>query len=432
MPDPKKYLDKDGATYFVGKIKFSQAAQDTIIQQTRDDCDDLMLIAAEHYGLKWDKNNSDPQARCTYLYDCANFTPMQCQSDGTVSIGSWANAFFVKNNFPAMVKPDGSIDYKLDPTDHSKDLDGNNSHITDHATDNAMSVFDCHIWMKWYEDEDYQYVEIANSKLDDDFHDYPYIREDGTVNNKLFYPMYEGTIDGSGKLRSLSGSKPQSNLEGGAPIEQAVAQLNGTNWQIGDWAHHLWFALLCMMVGKSTCPELSLGEGNTNGGSDATGFCTNGECNTRGQFWGKPRSATDAENNQPCKAFYVENYQANCCKRTLGFYNIEGTYYVKMVPPFTTDETYANYTNCGAVPSANNWSKDLKVNSCGFMTSSVGSSASATTYQGAYFYRNNSQKNLLLVGGGCGNGALCGLWCLRVNARASGRYWNVGASLYLR
>ena len=166
MPDPKKYLDKDGATYFVGKIKSSQAAQDNIIQQTRDDCDDLMFIAAEHYGLKWEKNNSDPQARCTYLYDCANFTPMQCQNDGTVSLGSWGNAFFVKNNYPAMVKPDGTIDYKLDPNDHTKDLDGNDSHITDHAADNAMAIFDCHIWMKWYEDETYQYVEIANSKLE--------------------------------------------------------------------------------------------------------------------------------------------------------------------------------------------------------------------------------------------------------------------------
>ena len=395
---------------------------------------DIASIPAnvEHYGLKWEKNNSDPQARCTYLYDCANFTPMQCQSDGTVSLGSWGNSFFVKNNYPAMVKPDGTIDYKLDPTDHTKDLDGNDSHITDHATDNAMAIFDCHIWMKWYEDETYQYVEIANSKLDDDFHDYPYIREDGTVNDKLFYPMYEGTIDTNGKLRSLSGSKPQSNLEGGATAEQAAAHLNGTNWQIGDWAHHLLFTLLCMMVGKSTCPELALGEGNTNGGSDATGFCTNGECNTRGQFWGKPRSATNAENNQPCKAFYVENYQANRWKRTLGFYNINGTYYVKMVPPFTTDETYANYTNCGAVPSASGWLKDLNVNSCGFMVSSVGSPASATTYQGAYFYPKNSQKNLLLIGGYCGYGADCGLWCLRVYYRASSRLWFIGASLYLR
>ena len=390
--------------------------------------------SVQHYGMKWAKNNPDPAARCTYFGDCAGFTPAQCQSDGSVNLGSWAaaNAFFLVNNYPAMIKPDGTIDYLLDPDDHSKKLDGTASNVDNHATDNAMSVFDCHIWMKWYEDDTYQYVEIANSKLDEDFVDFPYHRADGTVNDKLFYPMYEGTIDGNGKLRSLSGSKPQSYLEGYATAEQAAAQRNGTNWQIGDWAHHLWFTLLCMMVSKSTCPELALGEGNTNGGSNATGFCTNGECNTVGQFYGKPRSTTNAENNQPCKAFYVENYQANRSKRTLGFYNIYGIYYVKMIPPFTTNGTYANYTNCGAVPSANNWSKDLKVNSCGFMTSSVGSPASATTYQGAYFYQDDSRNNLLLVGGYCDGGAACGLWYLDAFSGPWSRHWAVGASLYLR
>lgn len=424
MPDPKKYLDKDGATYFVGKIKSSQAAQDSIIQQTRDDCDDLMLIAAEHYGLKWEKNNSDPQARCTYLYDCANFTPMQCQSDGTVSLGSWGNAFFVKNNYPAMIKPDGTIDYKLDPTDHAKDLDGNDSHITDHATGNAMAIFDCHIWMKWYEDETYQYVEIANSKLDDDFVDFPYHRADGTIKDKLYYPMFEGSIIG-GKLRSLAtGAVPQSNIT--APEEQSAAQANGANWSIGDWSHHIWMAFLSMLISKSTCPEIALGEGHTTGGSSAASLSKCGELKTAGQFYGKPQAVSVTS---PVKLFFSENPYGNRWKRTLGMYNVFGTYYIKSSPPYTVNESYSGYENCGNNPSSSGYIKDLKLTSMGFVPSTVGGSAS--TYTGAYYYENDAQIDMLVVGGGCSNYALCGFWCLCLNYRPSYRHWSIGASLYL-
>ena len=392
----------------------------------------------EHYGLRIDKNNDDPRGRCTYLYDCANFTPKQCQSDGTVTSGSWDNAFFVKNNYPAMYTFAGVEDYKLSKSNHAYKEDGTTASdvaSTSYAG-NALSVFDCHIWMKFWEDDNYLYIEVSNQKLDDDFVDWPYILDDGSKSSKLFYPMFEGTIV-DGKLRSIGTGKATGNTD--ASEELAAAQANdglGSNsvWSIGDWSHYMWLLYLSMLVGKTTCPEMALGEGNTNGGSDASGFCTNGTLIDKGAFWGKPRSSTDSENNQPVKLFFIENPYANRWKRTLGMYNANGVYYVKTSPPYTIDESYDNYTNCGALPTSSNWLQSVKLTTGGFLPSTVSSTDLYAKYYGAKFYTTNSatQRKMLLTGGRCTLGANCGFWYLDLSCQPSIRLWHIGASLYLK
>ena len=371
----------------------------------------------ERYGIRIDKNNSDPEARCTYLYDAVGFTPKTLNS-----IGSWGNAFFVRHNYPVMCLYDGTEDYKLDPDDHSKKLDGTASDISDSSYGgNAMAAFDCPIWMKFYEDENYTYFEVASEKLDDDFVDWPYIRANGTHASKIYYPMFEGTIIDS-KLRSIAGVKASSNTT--ASEEQTAALANGTNWSIGDWSHHLWLTVLMTLMGKSTNVQATFGNGNMSGGYSAALFKTNGACMTEGQFYGTTGSS------DPMKAFFIENVYANRWKRTLGFYNINGTYYIKNTPPYTVDETYDGYTSCGSVPSSNNYLKNLRIAN-GNPVPNVTSGDSASTYYSDYFYTDNNQKNMLLLGGDCHFGAICGPWCVYVYYGASIRYWGIGASPYL-
>ena len=389
----------------------------------------------EHYGMKWAKTNPDPRGRCEYLYDCADWTPMQCQSDGTVSRGSWTDdsAFFLRHLYPVMCKSDGTEDYRLSKSDHAYKEDGVTASDVSNTSynGNAMACFDCHIWIKFFEDDDNQGFEIANCQLDQDFADWAYIRADGSHANKLYYPMFEGTLV-SGKLRSIASGKAQSGTTASEELQYAQANDglgSASVWSMGDWSHHLLFACLCMLVGKTTCPEMALGEGNTNGGTDANGFATNGALLDKGAFWGKPRSDTASENNQPVKTFFCENMWANRWKRTLGFYNGRGIYYVKTSPPYTVDETVSGYTNCGELPE-NGWLKGLKITPCGLLPASVG--ASATTFYGAYFYKsNNYNQKMLLTGGTCKAGSDAGIWYLLLEDTPDVRYWNEGASLYL-
>lgn len=396
--------------------------------------------SVQHFGMKWAKNNPDPAARCTYFGDCAGFTPAQCQSDGSVNLGSWAaaNAFFLVNNYPAMIKPDGTIDYLLDPDDHSKKLDGTASNVDNHATDNAMSVFDCHIWIKMYEDTDYQYIEVANEQLDEGYVDFPYLRADGTRRDRLYYPMYEGTVV-NGKLRSLASGTPTGNLTTAEMVTYANANDgmgSSSIWSIGDWSHHLWITLLSMLIGKTTCVEHALGEGNTNG----SGMCTNGACIDKGAFWGKPRSSTDAENNQPVKLFYIENLYANAWKRTLGMLRTNkyssARAWAKMIPPY--DASGLNYATVYEVvselPIGQKLLTQVTVTNYGFIPYALGDQ-SADSYFGANNYINDdywgSPAALLCVGGSHTFGKSCGFWCFDFEDIPTNTYPNMIGSLYL-
>lgn len=87
--------------------------------------EDVRIKGVKRYGMKINKNDSNPATRCTYLFDAVGMTPAAMNySAGRFDFGDWGNVFFVKNNYPAMVKYDGTEDYKLDPNDHTKKADG--------------------------------------------------------------------------------------------------------------------------------------------------------------------------------------------------------------------------------------------------------------------------------------------------------------------
>lgn len=107
--------------------------------------EDVRIKGVKRYGMKINKNDSNPATRCTYLFDAVGMTPAAMNySAGRFDFGDWGNVFFVKNNYPAMVKYDGTEDYKLDPNDHTKKADGKTASDVSNTAygGNAMSVFD--------------------------------------------------------------------------------------------------------------------------------------------------------------------------------------------------------------------------------------------------------------------------------------------------
>ena len=108
--------------------------------------EDVRIKGVKRYGMKINKNDSNPATRCTYLFDAVGMTPAAMNySAGRFDFGDWGDVFFVKNNYPAMVRYDGTEDYKLDPNDHTKKADGTivGSTLTlDNAIKNLMRFCD--------------------------------------------------------------------------------------------------------------------------------------------------------------------------------------------------------------------------------------------------------------------------------------------------
>lgn len=378
------------------------------------------------YGIKINKKDSNPNTRCTYLGDAKGMTPASMNfTTGEFNYGDWADAWFVKGNFPCMLKPNGSVAYKLNPNDYSLKEDGTASDIADTTKDlNAMSAMPL-VWIWQYEVGDFKYIYLANYKVNDNYHAYAHQREDGTIAPYVFMSMFKGAqIDASTtKLRSLSGLQPMYSKT--AQNEVAYAQENGSFWYTKTWSQRNLMQCLLTMMFCSTNSQAKLGNGNLNYKEDSSifyGVLQTGTLNDKGQFWG----AND--NTHQVKAFHQEAVWADQWDRIAGLINDKGVIKVKMTAPYNFDgadyDVVAGITPKG---TSGGYIKDTLMTEYGDMP--FDASGSASTYECDGLWFNNEQVNYALVGGACGSSSLCGLFFLDLHSAASHAYWSVGASL---
>ena len=197
-----------------------------------------------HYGVRF------KGASFEYLYDAEGKVPASVSSlNGIVNLNGWSSAFFVRNNYPCMLTFDGYEEYKLNPYDHRYRIDGELSDYNNlNFPGNAMSCFNCPIWLKFYKDsDDYFCIEVADSQLDSDFVNYPYIRADESTSERMYYPMYTGTLDTEGRLRSIGVGTVRGTTSTYANLVQA-AENNGDRWQINSFAFKLWINVLLFLM----------------------------------------------------------------------------------------------------------------------------------------------------------------------------------------
>lgn len=85
------------------------------------------IIGAVRYGIKISKKEKNPDKRVTYIHDAKDLQPARMNFDtGVFDYGSWQGRGFAapENNYPCMVKADGTEDYKLMQEDYTKREDG--------------------------------------------------------------------------------------------------------------------------------------------------------------------------------------------------------------------------------------------------------------------------------------------------------------------
>ena len=125
----------------------------------------------KRYGFRVKIAEPDPEARVEYIYDAVGMTPAAMNfSGGVFNFGSWADVWFVRDNYPAMVKYDGTEDYRLNPNDYTKKLTDNTA--SDVANTgyggNAMTAIPC-CWVKRWEENGYRYVSICETQYDEGY-----------------------------------------------------------------------------------------------------------------------------------------------------------------------------------------------------------------------------------------------------------------------
>lgn len=392
---------------------------------------DSRVQGVKRYGMKINKNDSNPETRCTYLFDAVGLTPARMNfSAGTFDIGGWGDVFFVKNNYPAMVKYDGTEDYKLSKTDHTKKEDGVTASDVSNVNygGNAMSVFDGtidgKIWLSQFEIGNYEYIIVSNEKYDESFNDDAYVREDGSHADKLYYPMFKGSYDGT-RLRSLAGQTTMCNTS--ASTEMTRAKANGKGWNIASWSKINLRNCLLKLISKTDDSQTAFGRGQDSGyvndSSKNYGKLQTGTLTNKGQFFGYN------DGNHDVKVFYMETPWGMQWDRMLGMINKNGHILVKMTPPYNL--TGDDYTDTGLTPTGTSGGYISKSKSCRYGRIPHVASGSSSTYQCDGLWFNNGIVAIALVGGSCSYGLPVGADCLVLSVDASSAYWSIGSSVFL-
>lgn len=377
------------------------------------------IIGAVRYGIKISKKEKNPDKRVTYIHDAKDLQQARMNFDtGVFEYGSWQGRAFAapENNYPCMVKADGTEDYKLMQEDYTKREDGAASDVanTDYAG-NAMAAFKGG-WLCQYETEADEYIIWSNVKYDDGYNAYHRTAPDGSIRGGFYRHIYmPALIDG--KARSISGAEIMGGFT--AKQERQLCKANGEAWEQSTWQQ--WNYIICLLKIMAKTDDLQAAYGYGNCDSNTWKPLPTGTLNGKGQFYGS-RSI-----NQQVKVFHTEAMWGDKWERlaglivdngtvkvhTHGEYNFTGQGYKSVYRYIITSFDYGFVDGTVMTPYGR------------FPVSFHGSRHEYTADYGAI---DAEIVSVPLVGGGCGDGLRCGA-CVALNNTAGNAYWHFAPGL---
>lgn len=403
------------------------------------------------YGFHVDAMNSNPSNAITYLKQAVGMTPSYMNySAGEWNWGSWKDAFFMPR--PCMLKYDGTVDYYLNEDNYELKEDGTASDVADlEYGGNAM--------MEWGREGQRIYYKLVNDKsgngyscyiadykVDDDYKCYSFINNEGDLVDHFYTPIYDGSLDTEGRLRSISGVSDVLHGTSGITEIEAARKNNpiGENmWYTENMADALLINMLLVLITKSLDSQSKVGQGNVNGGSEANpSLIETGSLNNKGLFWGKNASGgASTTSHYGVKVFGMENYWGNTWRRIAGLMvDKNAKLYYKLTwgtqdgsecigYPFNTP---TGMIEAGQLPenlrtTANGFISTMTAVKNEFLLPTEARGSSSTKY--CDVIASNPWGNIYAARGGASNsGGNAGAFALNLNNSVSNTYWNFGAS----
>lgn len=370
-------------------------------------------------GFKINKNDSNPATRITYTEMAVGHTPAKVNlSTGEFSYGDFGGYWFVTENKPYMVRSNGQAAYELDPDDYTKKKDGSASDISNTSFDgNAMAKIPL-VWLKQWQDDNYEYCNICNVQLDNTYRADAFMRSDGSIMDYIWLSCFDGSLISS-KVRSLKRQTTMNTQTGTNEITYAKA--NGDLWYTRTWSQRNLINMLLLLMGRNENTQEVYGYGHYTGGSQASNLLKTGTLSDKGQFCGYSASG------KAMKVFHIENWWGNAWERIAGLMYVSGTIRTKMSPPYNT--TGDGYTNTGVTMggTSGGYCSVTKMTENGRLPVTMSGSETTYTCDGGWF--NASQVDYALVGGSCDSGLHVGASCVSLYNLVSNSYWRIGAAL---
>ena len=377
------------------------------------------IIGAVRYGIKISKKEKNPDKRVTYIHDAKDLQPARMNFDtGVFDYGSWQGRGFAapENNYPCMVKADGTEDYKLMQEDYTKKEDGAASDVanTDYAG-NAMAAFKGG-WLCQYETEADEFIIWSNVKYDDAYNARHRKAKDGSIREGFYRHIYKPTLI-DGKARSISGAEIMGGFT--AQQERQLCKANGEEWEQSTWQQ--WNYIICLLKIMAKTDDLQAAYGYGNCDNPAWEALPTGTLNDKGQFYGS------REKDKQVKVFHTEALWGDKWERlaglivdngtvkvhTHGEYNFTGEGYKSIYRYMTNDFDYGFVDGTVMTPYGR------------FPVSFNGSRHEYTADYGAI---DAEIVSVPLVGGACNSGLYCGAY-VALSAAAGSAHWDFAPGL---
>ncbi len=342
------------------------------------------------YGYDLKISDSNPTTRVTYPSDVENsaFAAAKMNFGASFSYGGWPSTpgqkFMPR---PCMLKSNGVVDYYLDPTDYTKKAGGGTSDVKNTSYDgNAMMEWPKIFVRRWEENGTYHF-RCSDIKVDSNYECWSNYDKNNKEIPHFYTPIYFGSKDSGGKMRSLSGQNNWVNT-GGAQPEIDAAKLNGADiWFTEVFADRQLINDLLTMMFKSTDLQTAAGSGRTK--SSNSNAIQPGTMDTSGLFWGSNDGTSGV------KVFGMENWWGNLWRRTAGWIAKSGKQWVKATRGTKDGTTVADYNtdgsgylDTGITVTSSNYISKMATKPYGRIPSEV--SGSSSTYEADYAYNTSS------------------------------------------
>ena len=275
------------------------------------------------YGVRIDKNNSNPETRVTYIGDAVGFTPMR-GNNGNLQWGSWQGTDLLKDIKPCVLQNLGGgnaqVNYYLNPNNFAQKEDGTSAMINGN---------------------------------------------DGDVMIEIPERYWKFTDEGTTYTVEVS-DKPFSGA-----VKLAHEIENGYN-QVPFYALLLTQCIMLILL-KSTDTQSALGRGRVN----SVGYASTGGTNNKGMFYG---STLDEQ----MKFLGMEDYWGNKRWWIDGcFYNANRDMLIGLSNFNDTGNGYTNYGYSGFTSDVGGFIDEVQgSNNTGFIPKKLG--GSSTTYYADY------------------------------------------------
>ena len=375
-----------------------------LVNMNMDDNYMKFVIGDTIYGFHIDQNESDPDSMITYIEDNIDFKPAHMDyATGKFDYGDWKDAWFIKDLKPCMLNYDGTVAYELDPNDYTKKVDGSDSDISNEFFNGNVMVGIPKVYYKVIDNgNDTVNVYFSDKKVDDDYHCYAHIDENGNEIDYCYMAAYNGYVKDS-KLRSLSGKTSTGNLPLSSSISLAQSNnINNNIWQVETYSDRVLIAMLSMLITSSTNSQSVFGSGACDKYYDS------GTLDKNGLFYG-------TNTYTPVKIFGMENYWGNYRRSIVGFAMINRIPYVKMTYDTSDGSTVEGYNTtgngyvkCNISLSSRGYISKLSYGSYGFVPQTF--RGSTQTYYCDYVDLGGSGTMVGTVSGYYGDGDLCGIF----------------------